>query len=264
MVGAPTTAPKTSWLAHVDRLLRGQLTGADDLRAGRGLPAAQLAFACVVLGTLYGAMMGLYSVSMRGTPGAWQVLSSAIKVPLLFGCTLVVTLPSLYVVSALARSRLDLRQTASLLIAAIAVNLALLASFGPITAFFTFSTDSYAFMIVLNVFFFGISGFVGARFLWRALSVVIVDEPVLAPEQPPADDQRPIATAAQRSLAAREGRAAGYVFRFWIIIYGVVGAQLGWILRPFIGNPELPLAVLRQREDSFLTGFVDALVRLLD
>jgi hypothetical protein len=59
------------------------------------------------------------------------------KVPLLFLLTLMVTLPSLYVFSALANSRLHFVDTLTLLLAATAVNLALLASCGPVTGFFT-------------------------------------------------------------------------------------------------------------------------------
>ncbi len=46
--------------------------------------------------------------------------------PLLFLLTLLVTLPSLYVLSALARSRLSFTHTVRLLLAAVTVNLALL------------------------------------------------------------------------------------------------------------------------------------------
>ena len=52
------------------------------------------------------------------------------------------------------------------------VNLAVAASLGPILAFFTLSTTSYAFMIVLNVALLGISGFIGLRFLLRPACTV--------------------------------------------------------------------------------------------
>jgi hypothetical protein len=31
------------------------------------------------------------------------------------------------------------------------------------------------------------------------------------------------------------------------VIYVVVGAQMGWILRPFIGHPHLPFQAFRSR-----------------
>ena len=69
--------------------------------------------------------------------------------------TLAVAFPSLYVFSALADSRLTFANTLRLMLAAVVVDLALLASLGPVTGFFALSTESYRFMIVLNVVFFG-------------------------------------------------------------------------------------------------------------
>jgi hypothetical protein len=216
----------------------------------------------VLLGAAYGAVMGLYALTVRGPQGALQILSSALKVPLLFLCTLLVTFPSLYVFSALARSRLTLQQTLRLLLGATAVNLALLASFAPITAFFTLSTDSYPFMITLNVFFFAVAGAVALRFLWRALLGVFESEATL-PEPPAATGGEPGASPPPRLVPARGGDAASGVFRVWLLIYGVVGAQMGWLLRPFVGDPALPLALFRQRESNFFAGLSDALGRLL-
>lgn len=47
------------------------------------------------------------------------------------------------------------------------------------------------------------------------------------------------------------------------MIYGVVGAQMGWILRPFIGNPDLPFTWFRARESNFFAALFGVLKRLL-
>ena len=52
------------------------------------------------------------------------------------------------------------------------------------------------------------------------------------------------------------------VFRGWLLVYGVVGAQMGWVLRPFIGTPDLPFTWFRPREGNILEGIFNA-VRLL-
>jgi hypothetical protein len=36
----------------------------------------------------------------------------------------------------------------------------------------------------------------------------------------------------------------------YFLVYGVVGAQLAWVLRPFIGSPSLGFQVFRQLEGS--------------
>lgn len=213
------------WLSDLDRLLRGEFTRPDELRTGRvSLPTRKLIAACLLLGAIYGLCIGLYSAT-GGREDSWKyLLASAAKVPVLFLLTLLVTFPSLYVFAALANSRLRVRDTLRLLVAAITVNLGVLASFGPVTAFFTVSTDSYAFMIFLNVLFFALAGMVGLAFLNRAVSAVF-----------PGDEQH------------ESERRARRIFRVWLVIYVVVGAQMGWILRPFIGNPQLPFQAFRSR-----------------
>ena len=52
------------------------------------------------------------------------------------------------------------------------------------------------------------------------------------------------------------------VFVVWLGIYAVVGAQMGWILRPFIGTPDMPFTVFRDRESNFLLAVVEALRQL--
>lgn len=254
------------WLTTTDRLLRGGFTRPDDLRQGRiRAPLTALVGLGLGLGAIYGAFMGLFGILRPENPEPLQLLATTLKVPLLFLLTLVVTFPSLYVVSALANSRLRAPDTLRLLLVAVAVNLALLASFGPVTAFFTLSTESYPFMVVLNVTFFTIAGLVGLTFLRRALAHVFApstDLPVEAAheasEQAAAAAPAPVAPAKRR-----KGSRARRIFAAWTLIYAVVGAQMGWILRPFIGDPRLPLTLFRDRQSNFFAAVLDALYALV-
>ena len=243
-------------LRHVDSLLRGRFTRRDDLLAGRiTLPTHSLTTAGVLLGCAYGLFMGLYAVLRSEHPSVEQLLATIVKVPLLFLATLCVTFPSLYVFSALANTRLTAAQTLRLLLAAITVNLALLASFGPVTAFFTLSTDSYPFLVVLNVLFFAIAGFAGLMFLRRVLDTVFT--PASAPDDANDTDDAPRPPPLPRRAAdAAVGRR---VFTIWTVTYGLVGAQMGWILRPFIGTPTQEFTFFRPRDAHFFAGLRDAL-----
>ena len=269
MTDTPSAEPGPGLLRDIDRLLRGGFTQSDELRAGKlRIPARQLLVACLLLGALYGVMMGLYAGTQSDN---WvQVFASAIKVPLLFLLTLVVTFPSLYVFSALSRSRLDLGATLRLLLVAITVNLAVLASFGPVTAFFTFSTSSYPFMKVLNVIFFGVAGLIGLGFLRRALEPILGapaprTEAVVEEEQQERDEEETgayVAGVSKRQTLARlpaQVDPARRVFSAWLVIYGAVGAQMGWLLRPFIGTPNMPFQWFRQKESNFLHDIVRTL-----
>ena len=53
------------------------------------------------------------------------------------------------------------------------------------------------------------------------------------------------------------------VFRIWIIVFGLVGAQMAWVLRPFIGSPHLQFAWFRPRESNFFEGVMNALRHLM-
>lgn len=268
----------------IDRLLRGEFTSAEALQDRRiDVPARTLVIAGVLLGGSYGVFMGLYA-GLRGENPNWQQLAASLaKVPLLFLLTLFVTFPSLYVFSALARSRLRAAETLRLLLVAITVTLALLASFGPVTGFFTLSTSSYPFMIVLNVLFFAIAGIVGVGFLRKALQHVFAEPP--SPPAPPAPPSPPAAPASDATAEAgdsdpvpererevdglrvlrsrpRQGDASESIFKVWVVMYGVVGAQMAWILRPFIGTPDLPFQLFRERESNFLLALGEALRQL--
>lgn len=254
-----------SLLRTIDDLLRGRFTDRASLHAGRiDLPVRTTIRICLLLGAIYGVFMGLFG-ALRSENAAWlQVVTSALKVPLLFLLTLVVTVPSLYVVSALAGSQLRFQQTLRLLLVAIAVHLALLASFGPVTGFFTLSTESYPFMVLLNVVFFAAGGFAGLRLLERATndmfdrdsSAALATAAEPAAEGSPTPAHRP--ETAPRPDVARSKR----IFTIWLIIYSIVGAQMGWILRPFIGSPDLPFTLFRERDSSFFIGVWTALQQI--
>jgi hypothetical protein len=259
-----------SLLRDTDQLLRGTFTRKEDLAEGRiEIPLRTLVVAGLILGAIYGVFMGLYGAMRKTNPSTEQLFATVVKVPLLFLLTLVVTFPSLYVFSALANSKLRLMETLRLLLAAVAVNLALLASFGPVTGFFTLSTESYSFMQVLNVFFFAVSGAVGLGFLWRALSAVFPVEMEPVPEPPPRPEPAearegtlppppPLRPPAPRRKPNMQRR----IFTVWILMYAVVGAQMSWILRPFIGSPHLEFEWFRVRESNFFESLLRSIGNL--
>jgi hypothetical protein len=52
------------------------------------------------------------------------------------------------------------------------------------------------------------------------------------------------------------------VFRLWLVLFAIVGAQMGWVLRPFIGNPALPFTLFRPRQSNFFEAVYYALHHL--
>lgn len=243
---------------QLDRILRGEATRPDVLR-GEGIrfPIAGLAGLLVLLGALYGVCMGVYSQTSSGSGERMQIVASAVKVPLLFFLTLLVTLPSLYVFNALLGSRLTFGPLLRLMIGAMAVTMAVLASLGPIVAFFSVSTTSYPFMILFNVVVFAMAGLLGLMFLKQTLDrLTAANAPVAQILPPPLPGENIInalpAGALDRSAdAAILGRHTRKVFTIWMIVFGLVGAQMAWILRPFIGSPRTPFEWFRDRGSNF-------------
>jgi hypothetical protein len=266
-------------LKQLDRILRGDATRMSSLATGRiEVSAGELAMVVALLGMIYGACMGAFAVIRTGgsTAEGWmQLLASAVKLPLLFGLTLVVTFPSLYVFNALVGSRLSSASVLHLLIATQGVILAVLASLGPIVVFFSMSTTSYPFMVLLNVACCAVSGVLGLSFLLRTMHRLVAvqeardslaaegagpettsaaqagepgEEEELVDDEPPAWERKE--TALDRN-AAYESRRTLRVVRIWMILFATVGAQMGWVLRPFIGHPDGPFEWFRSRESNF-------------
>jgi hypothetical protein len=259
-----------SSIQALDRILKGEATRLPDLRRGSlDVPLGGLSLVILVLGAFYGACMGAYAVITRhgeatAAMGYQQLAASAAKVPLLFFLTLIVTSPSLYVFNAIVGSRLSLTSLLRLLVAALGVMMALLASFGTIVVFFAVSTDSYAFMVLLNVVLFAVAGFLGLGFLLQTLhrlyNAQVTPPPVptipampLEPgsEIPPSASDYPEPGALEHIEGQISSRNVRTVFRIWVLVFGLVGAQMGWVMRPFIGDPSKPFTFFRQRESNF-------------
>lgn len=270
------------WKA-LDRILRGEATRPLSLRQGSvEVPVVGLTVVLVFLGMVYGLCMGCFAV-FRGSQWAlMQVAASVLKVPALFFLTLAVTFPSLYVFNALVGSRLSVRALLGLLVAALGVTIAVLSSLGPIVAFFSASTTSYPFMQLLNVAVFGASGLLGMTFLLQTLHRLSL----VAPEPTVAGSPRPGPAAGPEALEAVEKpedpvelrprepgaleavddrvlrRHVRAVFRCWVVLFGLVGAQMGWVLRPFIGSPDLPFTWFRERQSNIFLAVLQALGEL--
>jgi hypothetical protein len=264
------------WLKELDRILRGEATRLSELRQHTiDVSARRLAIIVFVLAMVYGMCMGCYSIFRPGGPSYMQLLATSVKVPLLFFLTLAVTFPSLYVFNALVGSRLNLLSLFRLLVASLTVNLAVLASLGPIVAFFSLSTTSYNFMVLLNVLVYAASGFLGLAFLLQTLNRISIAmqffPPKSASESHPDSELTNAASAEVKvevvgepgALEGLQGHLLGKqvktVFNLWIVLFGLVGAQMGWILRPFIGDPGASFEWFRPRQSNFFEAVFRAL-----
>jgi hypothetical protein len=174
--------------------------------------------------------LGIYGIVLGAGDSALQAFVSMIKLPVLFLVTLLICAPSLHIFYILFGARQTILQTITLLLTTVGTTALLLLGFAPITFFFLITGDNYSFYKVLNVFILGISGFLGAYFLYQGIKIVV-------------------------NPGAEEGPARRNLFLVsWVLLYGFVGAQMAWALDPFIGNPEIPFVLFSNEQGNF---FID-------
>lgn len=268
------------WLRQLDQILRGDATHITSLERGRiEIPVAGVLVVSTLLAIVYGLCIGAYAVirTARSDTGVthdamMQMLASAVKFPLLFALTFLVTFPSLYVFNAIVGSRLSVLSVARLLISMIAVMMAVLASLGPILVFFSASTTSYTFMKLLNVVMAGIAGSLGLAFLLRTLGrLVMVQEIAMSRAIAPTSEcdsqehdpaPQPVTSPLQR-IHSPTDRKAAMVFQIWVVVFSVVGAQMSWVLRPFIGSPDMAFSWFRERDSNFFLDVARSLGELV-
>jgi hypothetical protein len=220
-------------LAVIETILRNRYHFFVEIRDGMGLSEKMRAMliSSVMFLALYGAVLG-------STHSLWQALSSAVKLPILFLATMVVCSPTLYFFNVLFGSNQSLTQNVALILTAITVTSVLLLAFTPVIVFFLLTTGGYQFFKLLNVAIFAISGSMGVSFLSQGMRIV--------------------SAAGKEGLSARRN-----VVRLWIILYGFVGSQMAWTLRPFIGAPSMKFELFRQLGGNFYANLFASIGELL-
>ena len=203
----------TSLLLHPADLLRSQTIPLDERRPWRAV--TELALVVVVFGLAYGAVMGTYAGPSG--PRVTQMLFSAMKVPLLLLMTFAISLPSFFVLNTLLGVRDDFAAAVRALVATQAALTIVLASLAPITGLWYLSVAGYRHAILFNAAMFAVASF-AAQFLLRRLYRPLIER-----------------NAKHRTL-----------LRAWLVVFAFVGVQMGWVLRPFIGDPSKPTRFFRE------------------
>ena len=142
---------------------------------------------------------------------------SAIKMPLLLAATLILSLPSYFVLNTLLGVRSDFATAWRAILASQAGLTIILVSLAPVTAFWYASSANYRAAILFNALIFAFAS-VGAQGMLRR---------------------------SYRPLIERDPRHR-WLLGTWIVLYAFVGIQLGWNLRPFVGTPDEPVRFFRE------------------
>jgi hypothetical protein len=240
-----------SHVAYLDHLLRDREQVAADLQHEKKVTTniRSCFWLFVGLSVIYGLAMGSHSL-IHGRPDGWKyALAAGIKLPLMFLLTLAICLPLLYVLNVLIGPRARFKVVLGLLVASIAVTGIVFASCTLILIFFMLSTANYEFIKLLNWCIFSVAGLYGVWFLRKGM----MELDVSIPSESSTPDQ----------AAAESKRGIGTIMNWWLVTYGIVGAQMAWLMRPFIGSPDTPFSLFRAQESNIYIEIVQSFGRLL-
>lgn len=196
---------------------------------GRMFANTAVALAC------YGAVLGASS-------SAVQAVTSAVKLPLLFLLTLVICLPTLYLFNLVFGARLSITQALSLVLVTLTVTATLSLAFAPISLFFLITAPDYAFLKLLNVGILALTGLVGVRFLIDGMRRL-----------------NRMTTAEDSTRTTTEQPVRSGLLYVWALLFGFVGTQLAWTLRPFFGSPAMKFEIFRKIDGNFYVDIVRTL-----
>jgi hypothetical protein len=187
-------------------------------------PARDLSgyFVVVAAGLWYGAFMGSFSADSLAR--SLLILFIALKVPLLILATSALCLPGFFVFNSVLGLQEDFAQAMRAIAAAQAALTLALASLAPITALFYLSGISHDRALLLNALLFSISTLAGQVVMRRRYAQLI---------------QHP-----------ERGPRHRLMLWLWTLLYAFVGMQMGWMLRPFVGGHDQPVAFFRQEPFS--------------
>lgn len=221
-------------LGFLDNVLRRRLDlGEELLSADQARVAIRGAVIWIlILGGIYGLCMGSYT-GFQGS--SWLfALASMVKVPFLLLITTMLCFPALYVFGVSGGASLRARSLlAALLLAQVVLTLAL-AALVPVVLFFMTTTDYYSFVKLLHVLVWTVAGFAALRFLNGLLKKM---------------DQQ---LAKNRRLMVA-----------WMVLFALVGSQMGWMMRPFIGRPGEPFSLTRETSGSLYADVLRSTTRLV-
>jgi hypothetical protein len=196
--------------ASLDSSLRGRGV----FRAPAAASPAWLLATAAAFGALYGLAMGSYGAL---TPERWpQLLYSAVKVPLLLFSTFGLCVPVFFVMNSLAGLRMDVRAALFALTAMQSCLAVVLAALAPVTLLTYAAGIPYAAAVFFNGVMFAVASASAQAVVVRYYGPLVREDP----------------------------RHAG-MLALWLALYVFVGIQGAWVMRPFVGNPDVPPQVLR-------------------
>jgi len=187
--------------------------------------------AALLLGAFYGFIMGSFSLLRAGQ--VLNALTSMAKVPVLMLGTTLLCYPVLYVLGLLGGASVSAVALWAALCCTLAVVSLALGVMGPIVLFFLSTVDSYVIVKFMHVGVWAFAGLAGLKFLRSLLKRL---DPALS--------------------------GNGRLMAGWMLLFGLVGMQGAWMLRPFIGHPNQDFVAFRHLDGNIFEDLARDLWRM--
>src|SRR6266498_4071166 len=217
--------------------------------------------------------LAVYGLVLGSSHSFWQALSSMVKLPLLFLATLAICLPTLYLFNLVFGARLSMMQAVTLIMVSILVLTAFvglrfltagmsalnahqeeLAAAADALAIRTMTAEPEPELALVAAGSGDGNGTVPPASARPALAAA---QPL--PAAPPLVVPRPLPSG----QAGAQRPASMTLLYIWILLFGFVGTQLAWTLRPFFGSPDRPFALFRHISGTFYSDIFHTIGRLL-
>ncbi len=207
--------------AIVERILRARVAYFAEIGQNQDLPD-KILHLLILIALGFSVFGGVAALSGRALgPALWGI----VKLPALFLISGLICLPTLYYFSVLFGSRLRFLQMITLILTSQAVAAVLALGVTPISLLFLLSGTNANFLVLLNI---------GALGLCAALGLIFLVQGALYANEPAPPDK--MTFLGWIKLFARGG-VRSLVLLSWLALYGLIGAQLSYAMRPFFGVP---------------------------
>lgn len=172
---------------------------------------------------IFGCMIGSSHSILQGA-------LSAAKLPSLFYITGAICFPTLYIFLSLFGIKLSLKGLMHFCVITISIMSLILIAFAPVSLFFLVVGTHYQVYKMINVAMMAVAGLSG---------VYIVKQYILS--NSPAD------------LPQASTDRASFFINAWLLMFALIGANLGFAISPVFGDPTAPLIFFTDADQNFFT-----------
>jgi len=227
---------RTSLMGELPELLRGEARRTAEVWAGESQGWVAYVIWIVLGGALFGAAVGWWRAPL-------QACYTALKLPLILLLTALGNGLLNAMLAPLVGVPLTLRQSLMAVLMSFGVAAMILGALSPLLGFLVWNTPSLAeaaardsrnhgIILVTQAGMIALAGFVANLRLWQAL----------------------------RSFSGR-GKASLRLLGCWLAGNLLLGSQLAWVCRPFVGSPQLAVQFLRA--EAFQGSFYESIFGIM-